>query len=155
MTYRIDGLQYANWSEKIFRQMREGGVDAVHVTIAYHENFRETVLNIEKWNRRFEQFSDLIFHGQYASDIVTARETQRTAIFFGFQNPSPIEDDIGLVEVLHKLGARFMQLSYNNQSLLATGCYELRLLKYRSGPSPSHMPTRMLGIPHCATSVMT
>ena len=30
---RIDNLQYANWSEKIFRQMREGGVDAVHVTI--------------------------------------------------------------------------------------------------------------------------
>ena len=124
MTYRIDCLQYANWSEKIFRQMREGGVDAVHVTIAYHENFRETVLNVEKWNRRFEQFPDLIFHGQWASDVEKAKATGRTAIFFGFQNPSPIEDDIGLVEVWHKLGARFMQLSYNNQSLLATGCYE-------------------------------
>lgn len=122
--YRIDCLQYANWSEKIFRQMRTGGVDAVHVTIAYHENFRETVLNIEQWNRWFEQYPDLIFHGEWASDVVRARETGRTAIFFGFQNPSPIEDDIGLVEVLHKLGARFMQLSYNNQSLLATGCYE-------------------------------
>ncbi|MGJ8622551.1 MAG: membrane dipeptidase [Yoonia sp.] len=122
--YLIDGLQYANWSPKIFRQMREGGVDAVHVTIAYHENFRETVLNIEAWNRWFEQYPDLIFHGEWASDIDKARETGRTAIFFGFQNPSPIEDDIGLVEVLHKLGARFMQLSYNNQSLLATGCYE-------------------------------
>jgi microsomal dipeptidase-like Zn-dependent dipeptidase len=35
-----------------------------------------------------------------------------------------MEDDIGLVEVLHRLGLRFMQLTYNNQSLLATGCYE-------------------------------
>ena len=122
--YLVDGLQYANWSPKIFRQMREGGVDAIHVTIAYHENFRETVLNIEQWNRWFEQFPDLIFHGEWASDIEKARDIGRTAIFFGFQNPSPIEDDIGLVEVLHKLGARFMQLSYNNQSLLATGCYE-------------------------------
>ena len=124
MTYRIDCLQYANWSEKVFRQMRKGGVDAVHVTIAYHENFRETVLNFEKWNRWFEQYPDLIFHGEWASDVEKARATGCTAIFFGFQNPSPIEDDIGLVEVLHKLGARFMQLSYNNQSLLATGCYE-------------------------------
>ncbi len=121
---RIDCLQYANWSEKIFRQMREGGVDAVHVTIAYHENFRETVLNFEKWNRWFEQYPDLIMKGQWASDIDRARETGRTAIFFGFQNPSPIEDDIGLVEIVHTLGARFMQLTYNNQSLLATGCYE-------------------------------
>ena len=120
----IDGLQYANWSEKIFRQMREGGVDAVHVTISYHEDFRETVLNFEQWNRWFEQFPDLIMKGQWASDIDRARETGRTAVFFGFQNPSPIESDIGLVEILHTLGARFMQLTYNNQSLLATGAYE-------------------------------
>ena len=121
---RIDNLQYANWSEKIFRQMREGRVDAVHVTIAYHENFRETVLNFERWNRWFETHPDLIQPGYFAEDIDIARDAGRTAIFFGFQNPSPIEDDIGLVEILHRLGARFMQLSYNNQSLLATGCYE-------------------------------
>lgn len=122
--YRIDNLQYAKWSEKIFRQMREGNVDAVHVTIAYHENFRETVLNMEQWNRWFEQFPDLILQGFTGADVRLARETNRTAIFFGYQNPSPIEDDIGLVEIHHKLGARFMQLTYNNQSLLATGCYE-------------------------------
>ncbi|ABV92324.1 peptidase M19 renal dipeptidase [Dinoroseobacter shibae DFL 12 = DSM 16493] len=124
MSYLIDGLQYANWSEKIFRQMRAGGVDAVHVTITYHETFRETVLVIEQWNRWFEQFPDLIFQGRTADDVCRARETGRTAIFFGSQNPSCIEDDIGLVEVLHTLGLRFMQLTYNNQSLLASGCYE-------------------------------
>jgi membrane dipeptidase len=124
MPFLIDGLQYANWSEKIFRQMRAGGVDAVHVTISYHENFRETVLNMEQWNRWFQQFPDLIFHGLWGSDVALARETGRTAIFFGFQNPAPIEDDIDLVQILHTLGARFMQLTYNNQSLLATGCYE-------------------------------
>ena len=121
---RIDGLQYANWSETIFRQMREGGVDAVHVTICYHENLRETIANVEAWNDRFRRHADLILHGRTATDIDVARASGRTAIFFGFQNPSPIEDDIGLVEICHTLGARFMQLTYNNQSLLATGCYE-------------------------------
>ena len=121
---RIDGLQYANWSEKIFQQLRQGGVDAIHVTISYHENFRETVLNFEQWNRWFERYPDLIMKGTTASDIDQARDTGKTAVFFGFQNPSPIEDDIGLVEIVHTLGARFMQLTYNNQSLLATGCYE-------------------------------
>jgi membrane dipeptidase len=120
----IDGLQYANWSEKIFRQMREGGVDAVHVTIAYHEMFRETVANIEAWNRHFERFPDLICHAKTGDDVRRAKETGCTAILFGAQTPAPIEDDIGLVEIMHTLGLRFMQLSYNNQSLLATGCYE-------------------------------
>lgn len=122
--YRIDALQYCNWSESIFKEMRQGGLDAVHVTIAYHENFRETVVNIEQWNQLFERFPHLIFHGVTGDDVRLARETERTAIFYGFQNPSPMEDDIRLVEILHTLGARFMQLSYNNQSLLATGCYE-------------------------------
>ena len=123
-TLIIDALQYSNWSEKIFRQMNEGGVSAVHVTICYHEDFQEMVENIIAWNRRFEQYSELIFHGLGVDDVRKAHSEGRTAIFFGFQNCSPIEDNIGLVEVCHQLGARFMQLSYNNQSLLATGCYE-------------------------------
>ena len=124
MSVLIDGLQYANWSEKIFRQMRAGGVDAVHATITYHETFRETVQQIERWNRWFEQYPDLIFQGRTAADVTLAQKTGRTAIFFGSQNPSCMEDDIGLVEILHTLGLRFMQLTYNNQSLLASGCYE-------------------------------
>ena len=124
MSHLIDGLQYARWSEQIFRQMRAGGVDAVHATVTYHETFRETVQVIESWHRWFARFPDLIFQGFTGDDVRRARATGRTAIFFGSQNPSCIEDDIGLVEVLHRLGLRVMQLSYNNQSLLAAGCYE-------------------------------
>jgi microsomal dipeptidase-like Zn-dependent dipeptidase len=120
----VDGLQYSDWSEKIFRQMNAGGLAAVHVTICYHESFRETVANIARWNRWFERYPSLIFPGRTADDVRRAARENRTAIFFGFQNPSAIEDDIGLVEVCHQLGARFMQLTYNNQSLLASGCYE-------------------------------
>jgi len=120
----IDCLQYSNWSEKIFRQLNEGGVHAVHVTIAYHESFREMVLNVEQWNGWFERYPALIFMGRTGDDVRLAAAEGRTAIFFGYQNPSPIEDDIGLIEICHTLGARFMQLTYNNQSLLASGCYE-------------------------------
>ena len=121
---RIDGLQYANWSETIFREMRDGGVDGVHATVAYHESFRETVANLEAWNRRFEAHPDLVRRIGTADELRAAKADGVTGIVFGAQNPSPIEDDIGLVEICHALGLRFMQLSYNNQSLLATGCYE-------------------------------
>ncbi len=123
-SYRIDGPQYSNWSERIFHELRRAHVDALHVTIAYHEDFRETIERIADWNRRFEQHADLIVLGRTADDIAKARETNRTAVFFGLQNASPIEDDIGLVAILHDLGVRFMQLTYNNQSLLGAGCYE-------------------------------
>ena len=104
--------------------MREGNLDAVHVTIAYHEDFRQTVERVAEWNRLFQAHGDLIVPGRQAVDVINAKEQNKTAVFFGFQNCSPIEADIDLVEVCYQLGARFMQLSYNNQSLLATGCYE-------------------------------
>ena len=96
MNFRIDALQYANWSEKIFRQLREGRLDGIHVTITYHENFRETVLVMESWNRWFERYPDLVFQGFDAGDLEKAQQINRTAIFFGSQNPSCMEDDIGL-----------------------------------------------------------
>ncbi len=124
MNYKIDNLQYCNWSRKIFEINRSAGLDAVHVTIVYHEDFDELQLEIKKWEKLFYENSDLIFPGKNFHDIDKANKENKTAIFFGFQNCSPIEDDIKLVEKVHKLGCRFMQLTYNNQSLLATGCYE-------------------------------
>lgn len=122
----VDCLQFANWSEKIFREMRAGGVHAVHATICYHETFRETVRSIEAWNGWFQAFPELVFHGRTGDDIRRAVREDRTAIFFGFQNPAPFEDDIGLVEIWHTLGVRFIQLTYNNQSLCGSGWYEPR-----------------------------
>ena len=94
------------------------------MTIVYHEDFDELLLETKKWKKFFDENSDLIFLGKNFNDIKKANLEKKTAIFFGFQNCSPIEDDINLVEKVHELGCRFMQLTYNNQSLLATGCYE-------------------------------
>jgi len=124
MNFRIDNLQYCNWSRKIFEINREAGLDAVHVTIVYHEDFDELQKRINEWNNHFKENSDLIFLGRDFNDIEKAKKENKTAIFFGFQNCSPIEDDIKLIEKVHQQGCRFMQLTYNNQSLLATGCYE-------------------------------
>ena len=120
----IDGLQYSNWSREIFEQMRQGELDCVHVTIAYHETCLETLRNIGQWNQLFQQHSDLIVPIGSAEALLKAKQEGKTGVVFGFQNCSPIEDDYSLVEIFHTLGVRFMQLSYNNQSLLATGCYE-------------------------------
>ena len=124
MNYKIDNLQYCKWSREVFEINRQAGLDAVHVTVVYHEDYDEFLKRIEEWKNHFKENSDLIFHGKNYKDIEKANKENKTAIFFGFQNCSPIEDDINLVEKVHELGCRFMQLTYNNQSLLATGCYE-------------------------------
>ena len=124
MKYRIDNLQYCNWSRDIFQINREANLDAVHVTVVYHEDYDEFIQRTKEWKNFFNENSDLIFLGRNFKDIKKANLEKKTAIFFGFQNCSPIEDDIALIEKVHEYGCKFMQLTYNNQSLLATGCYE-------------------------------
>ena len=124
MNYKIDNLQYCKWNREVFKINREAELDAVHVTVVYHEDYDEFLKRIEEWKNHFKENSDLIFHGKNYKDIEKANKENKTAIFFGFQNCSPIEDNIDLVEKIYEHGCRFMQLTYNNQSLLATGCYE-------------------------------
>ncbi|MDX2369751.1 MAG: dipeptidase [Colwellia sp.] len=120
----IDGLQYSNWNRAIFQQLKEGGVTMVHVTVVYHEQIRETLLRIGEWNRQFEIHHDLIMPVKSTADIRLAKQLGKVGIMFGAQNCSPIEDDIGMVEIMRELNLMIMQLTYNNQSLLACGCYE-------------------------------
>ena len=120
----IDGLQYSNWDREIFQQLHDGGVTMVHATIVYHEQNRETLLRIAQWNRLFEDNADLIMPIKSAADIHLAKQQGKVGIMFGAQNCSLIEDDIDMIEIMRELNLMIMQLTYNNQSLLACGCYE-------------------------------
>jgi len=120
----IDGLQYCNWDREYFQTLKASGITAVHATIVYHENARETLTRFAEWNLRFEQNADLIMPIYSMADVETAKAQGKVGILFGAQNCSPIDDEIGLIEVMRRQGLLIMQLTYNNQSLLATGCYE-------------------------------
>lgn len=120
----IDGLQYCNWDREYFQTLKASGITAVHATIVYHENARETLTRFAEWNLRFEQNADLIMPVYSMVDVEKAKAEEKVGIFFGAQNCSPIDDEIGLIEVMRRQGLLIMQLTYNNQSLLATGCYE-------------------------------
>ncbi|PFG57973.1 microsomal dipeptidase-like Zn-dependent dipeptidase [Vibrio sp. ES.051] len=120
----IDGLQYCNWDREYFQTLKASGITAVHATMVYHECARETLTRFAEWNLRFEQNADLIMPIYSMADVEKAKAEGKVGIFFGAQNCSPIDDEIGLIEVMRRQGLLIMQLTYNNQSLLATGCYE-------------------------------
>ena len=64
MKFKIDNLQYCKWSRKIFEINREAGLDAVHATIVYHEDFDELLTETKKWEKLVNDNSDLIFLDQ-------------------------------------------------------------------------------------------
>ncbi len=89
MNYKIDNLQYCNWSRDIFEINSEAELDAVHVTIAYHEDYDELLAQIKKWEKLFKDNSDLIFLGKSFKDIERAHLEKKTAIFFWFSKLLP------------------------------------------------------------------
>lgn len=120
----IDALEHSRWDRELFDEVRRGGLTAIHVTLAVWEDARTTLDTVARWRRHFREYGDLIMPATSAAEIELAKARDRTAIIFGFQNASPLEDDLGLVEVFHALGVRIIQLTYNNQSLVGGGCYE-------------------------------
>ena len=122
----VDALQYSNWDRSLFEEWRDGGLTAVHVTITYWENARNTLSNIGRWRRHFARHSDLIMPCRCGDDIALAKTQGKTAVLLGAQNCSPIDDELALVELMRELGLCVMQLTYNNQSLIGAGCYEER-----------------------------
>ena len=72
MNYKIDNLQYCKWSRGVFEINREAGLDAVHVTVVYHEDFDEFNSRVDEWNSYFKKNSDLIFLGKSYKDIENA-----------------------------------------------------------------------------------
>ena len=120
----IDCLQVSNPCRERFLEWRTGGLDCVHVTLAIWETARETLSVIGKWNRLFTANDDLIALAGSAGEIERIAASGRTAVVFGFQNSSPFEDDIDLVEIFHTLGVRIVQLTYNVQNNIGSGCWE-------------------------------
>jgi microsomal dipeptidase-like Zn-dependent dipeptidase len=120
----IDALQYSNWDREVLEELRTGGLTCVHVTCAIWEDGRAALDNVAAWYRRLREHEDLLTPVRSGEDIEAAKAAGRVGIVLGFQNASPFEDDLGLVEVFHRLGIRVVQLTYNNQSLVGGGCYE-------------------------------
>ena len=83
MKFRIDNLQYCNWTRKVFEINKQAGLDAVHVTIVYHEDFDELLNEIKKWEKLFKENSDLIFLGKNFKDIEKAKK-ENNGFFFWF-----------------------------------------------------------------------
>jgi len=120
----IDGLNISLWGRDVFNRLREGGVTAVNATTACWEDFRGAVRNIEEWNRRFEAHRNLIMPVRTAADIRKAKDERKVGIIIGFQNATPIEDDLDLLQIFWDLGVRIIQLTFQDRNYVGDGCWE-------------------------------
>ena len=122
----IDGLVIANFSRAIFEDMVKGGISAANCTCCVWHDFRATMANIAQWKRWFVEHEDLILQVHTTADIRRAKEQGKVGIILGWQNTSGIDNDVDNLALFRDLGVRVMQLTYNSQNLVGSGCWESR-----------------------------
>ena len=123
----IDGLNVSNWdSPAVFRSLKKGGVTAINATIATWENFQETLDQISRWDTRFSEYEADVLRVRTVDDIERAKREGKAGVILGFQNASPIENDLDRLSVFRQLGVGVIQVTYHERNLLGNGCYERR-----------------------------
>lgn len=120
----IDGLIIAKWDKSILEDMRVGGLTAANCTVSVWEGFTDTVANIADMKKLIRANEDLATLVRTTQDIHDAKRDGKTGIILGFQNAYAFEDNLGYVEACADMGVRVVQLCYNTQNLIGTGCYE-------------------------------
>jgi membrane dipeptidase len=122
----FDGLIVSNFSRPVFEAMQAGGLTAANCTCCIWEGFDETMANVARWKQWLREHDDLITQVHTTADIARAKRDGKTGIALGWQNLTGIEDQISRLELFKQLGVGIMQIAYNTQNLVGTGCYESR-----------------------------
>ena len=121
----IDGLNISRWGDaEVYRHLHEGGLTAINASLAVWEGAKQTLGNIGRFYGDFERCAQWIRPVTCLDDIYAAKRENRVGIIFGFQNSTPLEDDLNLVEVYYRLGVRVIQITYNDLNYVGAGCYE-------------------------------
>lgn len=122
----IDGLNTSAWGPRgVLEDLVAGGVTAINATIAIWDDFDSTMAAILDWYEIFDRNSDLVIPVRTVDDIRRAHESGRCGVIFGWQNGTPIGNDVRRLRLFHELGVRIIQITYNERNLIGNGCYEL------------------------------
>ena len=113
------------------QRARAGGMTAMNVTMGIGgigmgvDNLRAMLNTIHGYLCYFEIEPENFVHVLEADDVLRAKRENKIGIIFGVQGIGPkIEDDANLILILHRLGLRIGQLTYNERGSIGCGALE-------------------------------
>jgi membrane dipeptidase len=123
----VDGSLTLKQDEKHFNDARAGGVSATNHTVIWPDRDLPTALReINACRRWIEANPNEVLLGTTVADIEAAKESGREAIIFGPQNTEMLGTDLDLLGTFYDLGVRILQLTYQRQNWVGSGCGERR-----------------------------
>ncbi len=136
----IDMLTESSLPDNLFEDMATGGLTCGSFTIGtsglkhmqtdtlpHHDDWwsREaTVEDLSIWHGIFEDAGNNAVHIKSSDDILRAKADRKVGILLNTQNSICVGTDVDNIDFFHNLGLRVIQLTYNLQNFMASGCLE-------------------------------
>ena len=120
----IDSLAVGyEWDEVEYDAIARSGYTGIQTTLP-STNFQVAARALAEWRRRIRENPDRLVHATKAAHIEAAKADGKMAVIFGFQNATMLEGVLENLDPLYDLGTRCIQLTYNSQNRLGSGCTE-------------------------------
>lgn len=118
-------------SEIELAEIRATGLSAINVTIAPQGAFwfgPEAAEKCEQqfrlWEGRIAAHPDTFTAIRKGVDLARAHRQKRLGVIYGFQDTSPIGEDLSRIDKFHERGVRVIQLTHNRRNLVGDGATE-------------------------------
>jgi membrane dipeptidase len=116
----IDYVAENMWLDDVLK----GGLTATNLTVCMQRSFTSALKELIEHNHWAERNEDRVIVIRKASDIEKAKNEGKHGIMYGPQDSMFIERELDLLEVAYRHGLRAMQLTYNWQNEVGSGCRE-------------------------------
>jgi membrane dipeptidase len=111
--------------EKYTERCLAGGVNGTNVTFALEESWDKALHNIDTYLTRIEK-NPLLKLCTTADDLLAAKAAAKLGVIFGTQGATLLEDELWRLDLLVKMGLRFLGLAYTTANVFGDGCGEKR-----------------------------
>lgn len=117
------------YTPALIREIIASGTDAVTITLndpkLYgDEAWHALIADLAAHERYFDAHPGLFVKARRVADVDRARAEGKLAVFYLIQNSAPLEKDLDRLDVLHGLGLRSVQVTYNDRNYAGDGCFE-------------------------------
>lgn len=114
-------------NKTMYDALIDGGVTALNATVLldyYKNTFDSFVQELYQYFVLEETLPDKVLIVKSTADIELAKQTGKLGIILGTQGSDCLEHDLRYVTILHKLGVRIIQITYNTRCNIGCGVFE-------------------------------
>ncbi|HYB04911.1 MAG TPA: membrane dipeptidase, partial [Nitrososphaerales archaeon] len=123
----LNAIFPSNFDEQYVHHLREGGIDAIQITIPDVESFSPSYVT-DELTKLFVNMRKLEHLGvrlvTTAAEIRKAKNRGEIAVILGTQGSGYLGLDLDSMDYYHRLGMRIMQPTYQQRNQFGSGCGE-------------------------------